>query len=455
MTLLDLLAWIVDQQVYRVGFVGDRHLAAFAALLGARPSGPSPARGLLWPQRPIAAERALAAGTPVTCATEPGPPVRARDRRSTSRRRDSPSWSSAVRRRPGGRPPRGRRTRALDLVASGTSRRPDDAASCASTGHSSRCHRHRCRSASSSSRRPATTRPGVHPGVRSASSTAAATSRGLRPSVVDRRHARPWRARVPWSCEVPTERRHASPVDPSELRLVLDADAVPLERRIPGSRSTCSPSSSRRRRWPPLDTPGTGLPDQAVPFDSTDLVDVDALEIRVGDEAWEPRPTLRERRTRRPRATSADRSELVFGNGVNGRVPPPDAAIQHWTGHPDARRPRPGPGGTRVERPRARTPSGIGVRHQRRPDRAAARARTDLAGLLAAARRTATEPQGPADRRGARDRGATAAGVRRGPRRGARRVPPGRARPTHRRHSDARRHPAPAAPDPASAPRPA
>ena len=74
MTLLDLLAWIVDQQVYRVGFVGDRHLAAFAGLLGTRPHGPSPARGVLWPQRPIDAERALVAGTEVRCATEPDVP---------------------------------------------------------------------------------------------------------------------------------------------------------------------------------------------------------------------------------------------------------------------------------------------------------------------------------------------------------------------------------------------
>lgn len=49
MTLLDLLAWFVDQQVYRIGFVGDRHLAAFAALLGVRPRGAVPARGLIWP----------------------------------------------------------------------------------------------------------------------------------------------------------------------------------------------------------------------------------------------------------------------------------------------------------------------------------------------------------------------------------------------------------------------
>ncbi|MEA3016221.1 MAG: hypothetical protein QOI38_943 [Sphingomonadales bacterium] len=62
-TLLDLLAWVVDQQVYRIGFVGDAHLKAFAALLGVRPRPAQPARGLLWPAAPVANERTLPAGT--------------------------------------------------------------------------------------------------------------------------------------------------------------------------------------------------------------------------------------------------------------------------------------------------------------------------------------------------------------------------------------------------------
>lgn len=61
-TLLDLLAWIVDQQVYRIGFVGDAHLKAFAALLGVRPQPAQPARGLLWPAS-RSTEQALPAGT--------------------------------------------------------------------------------------------------------------------------------------------------------------------------------------------------------------------------------------------------------------------------------------------------------------------------------------------------------------------------------------------------------
>ncbi len=48
-TLIDVLAWIVDQQIYRVGFIGDEYLKSFAALLGCRPCPPVGARGLIWP----------------------------------------------------------------------------------------------------------------------------------------------------------------------------------------------------------------------------------------------------------------------------------------------------------------------------------------------------------------------------------------------------------------------
>lgn len=48
-TLLELVAWLVDQQIYQVGFVGNRHIESFATLLGVRPKGAVPAHGLLWP----------------------------------------------------------------------------------------------------------------------------------------------------------------------------------------------------------------------------------------------------------------------------------------------------------------------------------------------------------------------------------------------------------------------
>jgi hypothetical protein len=63
-TLLELLAWVIDQQIYRIGFVGDAHLKAFGALLGVRPEPAVPAHGLVWPPADAPpTERALAAGT--------------------------------------------------------------------------------------------------------------------------------------------------------------------------------------------------------------------------------------------------------------------------------------------------------------------------------------------------------------------------------------------------------
>jgi hypothetical protein len=78
-TLLELLAWIVDQQIYQVGLVSDRYLYAFAALLGVRPKAAIPARGLIWPNKRqdnsskqvILAEAELSRGAKVTCAKQP------------------------------------------------------------------------------------------------------------------------------------------------------------------------------------------------------------------------------------------------------------------------------------------------------------------------------------------------------------------------------------------------
>jgi hypothetical protein len=71
MTLIDLLAWIVDQQVFRVGFVGSRHRRAFAALLGQKPEGAQPARGVVWPSGGVSESRLVQQGAPVVCVTRP------------------------------------------------------------------------------------------------------------------------------------------------------------------------------------------------------------------------------------------------------------------------------------------------------------------------------------------------------------------------------------------------
>lgn len=70
-TLLELLAWIVDQQVYQVGFVSDEHLTAFAALLGVRPRGPLPARGLVWPTDNVIRAADLSRGASASTRQQP------------------------------------------------------------------------------------------------------------------------------------------------------------------------------------------------------------------------------------------------------------------------------------------------------------------------------------------------------------------------------------------------
>lgn len=48
-TLIDLIAHLTDQQIYRIGHVGDSLKAAVARLLGVREEGPEGAKLLIWP----------------------------------------------------------------------------------------------------------------------------------------------------------------------------------------------------------------------------------------------------------------------------------------------------------------------------------------------------------------------------------------------------------------------
>ena len=71
-TVIELLAWLVDQQIYRIGFVGPSLHHAFAALLGAEITGPSAARGLLWPvEDSILACSVVSKGTTATVIDQP------------------------------------------------------------------------------------------------------------------------------------------------------------------------------------------------------------------------------------------------------------------------------------------------------------------------------------------------------------------------------------------------
>ncbi len=76
-TLIDLVAWIVDQQIWATGFLSDAHIEAFAALLGERVEAAQPATGLVWPDAgAIDSDGTLggadvAAGATLKCIAQP------------------------------------------------------------------------------------------------------------------------------------------------------------------------------------------------------------------------------------------------------------------------------------------------------------------------------------------------------------------------------------------------
>lgn len=70
MTLIELGAWLVDQQVYSAGFAGDALHAAFAALLGVTPELAQPAQGLVWPDEQALPQDLSARGTDLAVGTE-------------------------------------------------------------------------------------------------------------------------------------------------------------------------------------------------------------------------------------------------------------------------------------------------------------------------------------------------------------------------------------------------
>src|SRR5689334_20064437 len=50
-TLMELLAWVAEAQLYSLGHMRRDERAAYAALLGVAPGGTQAAHGLIWPDR--------------------------------------------------------------------------------------------------------------------------------------------------------------------------------------------------------------------------------------------------------------------------------------------------------------------------------------------------------------------------------------------------------------------
>jgi len=76
-TLIDLVAFIVDQQIWATGFLSDAHIESFAALLGERVSAAQPATGMVWPDADaIHTDESLpganiASGAKLSCIEQP------------------------------------------------------------------------------------------------------------------------------------------------------------------------------------------------------------------------------------------------------------------------------------------------------------------------------------------------------------------------------------------------
>jgi len=334
MTLIDLLAFVVDRQVYRVGFVGDSHLRAFAKLLGQpRLKGPLPARGLIWPfDQVVPLTATLSAGAAVKSERQPDVPFElARDvfisdarQLDVSLRHGARSLSLASL--------AGRDDAWFEIPVSAAD---DDAV------------------LSLRFDRPLV--PAVEPAARP-------VSLGIdvvpMPGVEGAEHPHRW---GPLAFDYSVDGNGRLRLDPleddtfalartgtvslaippmagggSELRLRLDLGFFPIAPRLVSMRINVLPVVQYKRVPAAMIERSTGLPDQVLPLDTSALPDRDTGEdppsIHVfdgrGDVEWEEVVDLSESAPTE-QLYVREPKQIRFGNGVNGRNPPPGAQINH------------------------------------------------------------------------------------------------------------------------------
>jgi hypothetical protein len=341
-TLLELLAWLVDQQIYQIGFVGERHLRAFGALLGARPQAAIPARGLIWPNAQAdTAEADLPRGTRVACVQQPEIPFElAADIRLTPARRQQaqlatgagPVELSAFLRRTQSsyalqqthgtlelafdRPlVQAAEDTALQPIALGIELDPSPAARAdAPTPWGPLAFEYRI--AASGDWRPVAL---VEDGTFALARTGTVLLR------------------------IPPAPPGTSQV-PSYLRLRLERGFFPLPPRIVRLELNVLPVvqlQTQPRRV--LERHSNGMPDQVFELNLEDLPDQarpehQPLAIEVVEqgrfEPWARHEDLSQCYPRdRVYALEAAQGRIVFGNGVNGRIPPEGAQIRHQPYH--------------------------------------------------------------------------------------------------------------------------
>jgi len=338
-TLLELLAWVTDQQIYQTGFVGPEHRAAFAKLLGVTPARARPAYGLLWPQTeaPFEVDLPPLAHATATESVDLSFLVDIACRLSTARvaRIDGESASGP-----------------MSLLA--TDRR--DRASFPAHRANDRCphcvtlHFDRAiLKSGSAGTNFGTVTLGIeieNPGLEPDHDPEGIPSWG--PLAIEHRIPgsvwQPLRILRDDTCallksgiialQVPATPDAAS----SELRLHLDEGFFPSAPRISRLELNALPVIQLEQREEALLKPGTGLPDQTQPLplrgltDPSDIAPPIAIEVAgaEGWEHWEVAPSLADlgpddRRLR----LDIESDSLCFGNGVNGKVPPLGAQIRH------------------------------------------------------------------------------------------------------------------------------
>ncbi|GAA2756226.1 baseplate J/gp47 family protein [Actinopolymorpha rutila] len=317
MTLVDLLAWVVDQQVFRAGFVGGRYRRAFAALLGQRPSGPTPARGLVWPAQPLPEGRIVQAGADVVCLqhldvgftldvdaelylpavsltgvglTRDGDELLAPPAGVGSWDIGSPADTTVTLRFDG------------PLAATGPARVALGVEVASPPG------------------------PPPAPGDRAWGPVGYAYRAGaagwVELKVVRDSTAGLARTGVVILAVPPA----GTAAGAAELRLRFDKGFFPVAPQIRAVAINTLPVVQLRRDAPAVLGVGTGQPDQVIAVDTTDLVG--PPDIRVGDDPWQARADLARSG---PEDTHyvAFGDHLLFGNGVNGRRPELGTDIRH------------------------------------------------------------------------------------------------------------------------------
>jgi hypothetical protein len=322
-TLIDLLAWVVDQQIYRVGFVSDGHLEAFAALLGAVRHGPTAARAVIWPDRPLESGRSLALGAAIVCIRQPDIPFMLDEQLHLTAARLT---EMVVARDSGELRLRNEGGRTAAFVLGPTARgqssslvmrfdRPlvAEAPAVVSLGFDIEAP------------------PGEPPDASHQWGPLACSYRQGDGSWHEAAIVRDSTAALSMtgslSVEVPTLTTGGG-WEPSELRLSLDRGFFPIAPRVRRVEVNVLPVVQQSVEKPGVIDVGTGLPDQAVPFDTSTLLDGEKLEIWVADDRW---TEVEHFRTSGPDDLHYLRrpDRLVFGNGVNGRCPPREAQIRH------------------------------------------------------------------------------------------------------------------------------